>query len=83
MATVGSWNHLELAADEFTLRTVNFDLSNRYAPELWVKHTGKKVSKDRKLRLPAELTPVYEEYVKKYGINEIVFPYRPLHHLSR
>jgi site-specific recombinase XerD len=61
----------------FELKTVNFDLSNRYAPELWVKHTGKKVSKDRKLKLPAELAPVYEEYVKKYGINEIVFPYTP------
>jgi site-specific recombinase XerD len=61
----------------FELRTVNFDLSNRYAPAVWLKHTGKKVSKDRKLRLPAELAPVYEEYVKKYGINEIVFPYTP------
>jgi integrase len=47
----------------FELRTVNFDLSNRYAPELWVKHTGKKVNKDRKLKLPAEIVPVYEEYV--------------------
>jgi len=61
----------------FELKTVNFDLSNRYAPEVWVKHTGKKVSKDRKLKLPAEMAPVYEEYVKKYGINEIVFPYTP------
>jgi site-specific recombinase XerD len=61
----------------FELRTVNFDLSNRYAPEVWVKHTGKKVSKDRKLRLPAELAPVYEEYVKQYRIDEIVFPYTP------
>jgi site-specific recombinase XerD len=61
----------------FELRTVHFDLSNRYAPELWVKHTGKKVSKDRKLKLPAELAPVYEEYVTKYGINENVFPYTP------
>jgi site-specific recombinase XerD len=61
----------------FELRTVNFDLSNRYAPELWVKHSGKKVSKDRKLRLPAELAPAFEEYVKQYGIDEIVFPYTP------
>jgi site-specific recombinase XerD len=61
----------------FGLRTINFDLSNRYAPELWVKHTGKKVNKDRKLKLPAELAPVYDEYLKKYGINEIVFPYTP------
>jgi integrase/recombinase XerD len=61
----------------FELRTVNFDLSNRYAPELWVKHTGKKVNKDRKLKLPAEIVPVYEGYLKKYLINEIVFPYTP------
>jgi site-specific recombinase XerD len=61
----------------FALRTVNFDLSNRYAPEVWVKHTGKKVSKDRKLRLPAELAPVYEAYVRQYGIDELVFPYTP------
>src|SRR5688572_16469591 len=57
----------------FALRTVHFDLSNRYAPEVWVKHTGKKVSKDRKLRLPAELAPVYEAYVKQYGIDDVVF----------
>ena len=61
----------------FELKTLHFDLSNRYAPELWVKHTGKKVSKDRKLKLPAELVPVYEDYVTKYGISEIVFPYTP------
>jgi site-specific recombinase XerD len=61
----------------FELKTVNFDLSNRYAPEVWVKHTGKKVNKDRKLRLPAEIAPVFEEYVTKYGIHEIVFPYTP------
>jgi site-specific recombinase XerD len=61
----------------FELRTVNFDLSNRYAPEVWVKHTGKKVSKDRKLRLPTELVPVYEEYIKQYGIDGVVFPYTP------
>ena len=61
----------------FELRKVNFDLSNRYAPEVWVKHTGKKVNKDRKLRLLAELAPVYEAYVKQYGIDEKVFPYTP------
>jgi len=61
----------------FELRTVNFDLSNRYAPEVWVKHTGKKVNKDRKLRLPVELAPVFEEYVTKYGIDDLVFPYTP------
>jgi site-specific recombinase XerD len=61
----------------FELKTMNFDISNRYAPELWVKHTGKKVNKDRKIKLPAEMVPVYEEYVKKYALTELVFPYTP------
>jgi site-specific recombinase XerD len=61
----------------FGLKTVHFDLSNRYAPEVWVKHTGKKVNKDRKLRLPAEMVPVYEHYVAEYSITDILFPYTP------
>jgi site-specific recombinase XerD len=61
----------------FALKTVHFDLSNRYAPELWVKHTGKKVSKDRKVKVPAEIVPVFEEYIKKHAISELVFPYTP------
>ena len=61
----------------FALKTVNFDFSNKYAPEVWVKHTGKKVNKDRKLKLPAEIVPAYEEYIKKCAISEFVFPYTP------
>jgi site-specific recombinase XerD len=61
----------------FELKISNFDLSNKYAPELWVKHTGKKVKKDRKLKLPPELVPVFTDYVKQYGITEILFPYTP------
>jgi integrase/recombinase XerD len=61
----------------FELKTAHFDLSNRYAPELWVKHAGKKITKDRKIKLPAEIVAVYEEYVKKYEVAEVVFPYTP------
>jgi site-specific recombinase XerD len=61
----------------FELKLTHFDLSNKYAPELWVKHTGKKVKKDRKLKLPPELVPVFTEYVKQYGITEALFPYTP------
>ena len=42
----------------FALKTVHFDLSNRYAPELWVKHTGNKVNKDRKIKLHRDGTGV-------------------------
>ncbi len=61
----------------FELKISNFDLSNKYAPELWVKHTGKKVKKDRKLKLPPEMVPVFTDYVKQYGITDILFPYTP------
>src|SRR5437764_12392634 len=46
----------------FELKLTHFDLSNKYAPELWVKHTGRKVRKDRKLKLPPEMVPVITEY---------------------
>jgi len=59
----------------FTLRIAHFDFSNKYAPEVWVKHTGRKARKDRKLKLPAEIVPVFAEYVKAYGITDLLFPY--------
>src|SRR5437879_673250 len=59
------------------LHLANIDVSNKYAPELWVKHTGKKVKKDRKLKLPPELVPVFADYVGQYGITDILFPYTP------
>jgi site-specific recombinase XerD len=61
----------------FDLKLVHFDLSDKYAPELWLKHTGKKVKKDRKLKLPHEILPVFHDYVKRYGITEVLFPYTP------
>jgi site-specific recombinase XerD len=61
----------------FDLKIVHFDLSNKYAPELWLKHIGKKVKKDRKLKLPNEVVPVFLDYVKRYGITDILFPYTP------
>jgi site-specific recombinase XerD len=61
----------------FDLKLIHFDFSDKYAPELWLKHTGKKVSKDRKLKLPHEVVPVFYEYVKRYGITDTLFPYTP------
>src|SRR5436309_6810874 len=45
----------------FDLKIIHFDLSNKYTPELWVKHTGKIVKKDRKLKLPPEMVPVFAD----------------------
>src|SRR5438094_8964834 len=61
----------------FDLKLIRFDFSDKYAPELWLKHAGKKVSKDRKLKLPHEVVPVFHEYVKRYGITDLLFPYTP------
>ncbi len=59
------------------LKLIHFDLSNKYMPELWVKHSGKKVKKDRKLKLPPEMVPVFSEYIGQYGITDVLFPYTP------
>lgn len=44
------------------LKITHFDFSNKYQPELWVKHTGSQVRKDRKLKLPPQIFPVFEDY---------------------
>ena len=61
----------------FDLKLTHFDFTDKYAPELWLKHTGKKVKKDRKLKLPHEVVPVFQEYVKQYGIIDVLFPFTP------
>lgn len=64
-------------AELLELKTTNFDFSNRYQPELWVKHSGKQVFKDRKLKLPSQVIPVFEEYIERYDITDTLFPYTP------
>lgn len=57
-----------------TLRREHIDVSNAYTPEVWVKHSGKKAKKDRKLKLPREFVAAYEEYTKTYAISDLLFP---------
>ncbi len=57
-----------------TIRLEHIDTTNKYAPVLWVKHVGKKMKKDRKLKLPRELVPVLEEYLATYRITDLLFP---------
>lgn len=59
----------------FTLTKAHVDISNGYSPELWVKHKGREVKKDRKVALPAQFTAVYQEYVKQYNIENFLFPF--------
>jgi len=64
-------------AELFGLRLTHFDLSDAYAPELWIKHSGKYVWKDRKVKLPPEVAPVLADYVKQYAVTDTLFPYTP------
>ncbi len=57
------------------LKVSCIDTSNQYAPEIWIKHTARKVKKDRKLKLPGEVIPVLRDYVSDYGVSDRLFPY--------
>jgi len=64
-------------AELLELEVANFDFSNRYQPELWVKHEGKQVFKDRKLKLPMQIADVFNDYVQQYKATGLLFPYTP------
>src|SRR5918998_2567900 len=59
----------------FTLKVSHFDFSNKYSPEMHIKHTGKKEKKSRKLKLPTDITPVFNDYVARYKVDDLLFPY--------
>ncbi len=59
----------------FNLKVSHFDFSNKYSPEMMVKHTGKKEKKSRKLKLPMEITSVFKDYVEGYKVDDSLFPY--------
>lgn len=64
-------------AELLNLHIDYFDFSNQYQPELWVKHTDKQVFKDRTLKLPVQIAPVFNDYVQRYTVTDILFPYTP------
>lgn len=64
-------------AELLDLNVTHFDLSNKYQPEVWLKHTGSQIRKDRKLRLPAEIIPVFADYMQQYAVTDKLFPYTP------
>src|SRR5260221_7366040 len=63
------------SSELFTVKTSDVDMSDSYAPELWIKHTGKGVKKDRKVALPQRFLPVYQQYIAQYNVSAILFPY--------
>src|SRR2546423_2392861 len=63
------------SSELFTIKTADVDMSDPYAPELWIKHTGKGVKKDRKVALPQRFLPVYQQYIEQYNVEDMLFPY--------
>jgi site-specific recombinase XerD len=61
----------------FALKISRFDFSNKYSPEVDIRHSGKKEKKSRKLKLPPEIAPVFSDYVNTYKIDDALFPYSP------
>jgi site-specific recombinase XerD len=59
------------------LQTGDFDFSNKYQPEVWVKHKGKSSYKDRKLKLSSQLNAVFSDYTEQYHVSGLLFPYTP------
>src|SRR3954466_10543374 len=59
----------------FDLKISHFDFSNKYSPEMLVKHTANKAKRDRKLKLPTEMTMVFSDYVSRYKVDDLLFPY--------
>ena len=62
-------------AELLELDVANFDFSDKYQPVLLIKHSGKQVFKDRKLKLPVVIVPVFEDYVQRYNVTGTLFPY--------
>jgi site-specific recombinase XerD len=59
----------------FLLKKSHVDISDAFAPELWIKHKGKETKKDRKVLLPSQFTAVYIRYLDQYTITESLFPF--------
>jgi len=59
----------------FSIKLADIDTSDPYRPELWIKHKGKEVKKDRKVALPQNFIQVYQQYREQYTIEDLLFPY--------
>ena len=39
-----------------------------------MKHSGKHIKKDRKVSLPGQFIPAYQDYLAKYHVEDLLFP---------
>jgi len=61
-------------AELLALTVADFDFSDRYQPVVQLRHTGRHVVKDRRIKLPALVVPVFDDYVQRYHITGRLFP---------
>ena len=59
----------------FALRVSHFAFSDQYSPEVAIRHTGRKEKKSRKLKLLLTIVPVFSDYVRRYQVEDVLFPY--------
>ena len=59
----------------FAITKAHVDISDPYRPEIWIKHSGKQTTKDRKVALPPQFVEVYTRYIAEYEIEDTLFPY--------
>jgi integrase len=59
----------------FALRVSQFDFSDQYSPEVSIRHPGRKEKKSRKLKLPLAIRLVFTDYIQRYQIDDVLFPY--------
>jgi site-specific recombinase XerD len=63
------------SSELYELRTRDVDVSDRYRPELWIKHKARATKKDRKVALPQRFVGVYDTYKIKYQVEDKLFPF--------
>lgn len=64
-------------AELLGLRVGDFDFSDKYQPQLYVRHTGRQVFKDRRLKLPTQIISAFDDYVRQYEVTDVLFPRTP------
>lgn len=57
------------------LHVSHFDFSDKYSPEMYVRHTGRKERKSRTLKLPIDFQNVFLDYIAAYKMEHMLFPY--------
>jgi site-specific recombinase XerD len=64
-------------AELLGLRVGDFYFSDKYQPQLYVRHTGRQVFKDRRLKLPTQINSAFDDYVRQDEVTDLLFPRTP------